>query len=62
MKWLLLLALAFEASAERFKYMRTTSKTPKYRSNAKREAIMWGPLKLVGKDVRRRSHSKGRKS
>ena len=52
MKWLLLLALALEASAQRFKYMRMTAKTPTYRQEARREAILFGPLKLVGKDVR----------
>jgi hypothetical protein len=52
MKWLILLALALEASARRFKYMRTSTRTPKYRQEARREAILFGPLTLVGKDVR----------
>jgi hypothetical protein len=51
MKWIFFLALAFEASAAGFKYMRTTTHPPKYRSNARREVIRFGPLKLVGKDV-----------
>jgi hypothetical protein len=52
MKWLLLLAFALEASAQRFKYQRTTTGTPLYREDAIRQSIRWGPLKLVGKDVR----------
>jgi hypothetical protein len=52
MKWLLLLALALEASAQRFRHMRTATQTPKYHQDARREAILFGPLKLVGLDVR----------
>jgi hypothetical protein len=49
MKWAVILALALEAAA--MNLVKTSTKTPKWRSTAKRMSLMYGPLNLAGKDV-----------
>jgi len=53
MKWAVILALALEATA--FNLVKTTSRTPKWRSTAKRISLLYGPLNLAGKDQRKPS-------
>jgi len=52
MMWLIIfIALALQAEA--FKYLRTDQLTPKYRPNAKRVAVLYGPVNLLGKTARK---------